>query len=102
QQRGCIILCLADLADLPSALTIRERLILLIRQILGPPATARPLPIDARLSDLGLSSLKMVSLMLAIEARFNVAIPASDITPSNFESIATVEALIVRLDCAQP
>jgi len=91
---------MADLADLPSALTIRERLILLIRQILGPPAAARPLPIDARLSDLGLSSLKMVNLMLAVEVQFNVAIPASDITPGNFESIATVEALIRRLGAA--
>jgi acyl carrier protein len=88
---------MADLADLSSALTMRERLILLIRQILGPPAAARPLPIDARLSDLGLSSLKMVNLMLAIEVQFHVAIPASDITPDNFESIATVEALICRL-----
>ena len=91
---------MADLADLPSALTIRERLILLIRQILGPPAAARPLPIDARLSDLGLSSLKMVNLMLALEVQFNVAIPASDITPDNFESIATVEALLRRLGAA--
>jgi len=91
---------MADLADLPSALTTRERLILLIRQILGPPAATRPLPIDARLSDLGLSSLKMVNLMLAIEVQFNVAIPASDISPENFESIATVEALIRRLGAA--
>jgi acyl carrier protein len=91
---------MADLADLPSALTPRERLILLIRQILGPPAAVRPLPIDARLSDLGLSSLKMVNLMLALEVQFNVAIPASDITPDNFESIGTVEALIRRLGAA--
>jgi acyl carrier protein len=93
---------MADLADLPSALTTREHLILLIRQLLGPPAAARPLPIDARLSDLGLSSLKMVNLMLAIEVQFNVAIPASAITPDNFESIASVETLIHRLGGAQP
>jgi len=93
---------MADLADLRTPLTTRERLIVLIRQILGAPAASRPLPIDARLSDLGLSSLKMVNLMLAIEVQFNVAIPASDITPDNFESIATVEALISRLGCAQP
>lgn len=93
---------MADLADLSSALTTRERLILLIRQILGPPAASRPLPIDARLSDLGLSSLKMVNLMLAIEVQFNVAIPASDITPDNFESISSVEALLRRLGGAQP
>lgn len=93
---------MAELADLPNALTTRERLIFLIRQILGPPAASRPLPIDARLSDLGLSSLKMVNLMLAIEVQFNVAIPASAITPDNFESIASVEALVHRIGGTQP
>ena len=92
---------MAELADRSDALTIRERLILLIRQILGPPAASRPLPIDARLSDLGLSSLKMVNLMLALEVQFNLAIPASDITPDNFESITSVEALVRRLGGAQ-
>jgi acyl carrier protein len=89
---------MADRADLhTTALTPREQLIALIRQILGPPAASRPLPIDARLTDLGLSSLKMVNLMLAIEVHFNVAIPASEITPDNFASIASVEALISKL-----
>jgi len=78
-------------------LTLRERLIALIRQILGPPAAARPLQIDARLADLGMSSLKMVNLMLAMEVQFEVAIPQGEITPENFESIASVEALIVKL-----
>jgi acyl carrier protein len=80
-------------------LTTRERLIGLIRRALGNPAASRPLPIDARMSHLGMSSLKMVNLMLAIEAEFDVAIPHSQITPENFESIASIEALIVKL-CA--
>jgi acyl carrier protein len=75
----------------------RERLIGLIRQILGPVAGARPMPIDARLSDLGMTSIKMVKLMLAIEVEFNLAIPQADITPENFESIASVEAMLTRL-----
>jgi len=92
---------MADRADVNGALTPRQRLIALIRQILGPPAAARPLPIDARLSDLGMSSLKMVNLMLALEVEFSIAIPASDITPDNFASIASVEALVVRLCSGQ-
>jgi acyl carrier protein len=89
---------MVDGADLRTTrVTARERLIVVVRQILGPPAALRPLPIDARLSDLGLSSLKMVSLMLAIEVQFNIAIPARDINPENFKSIATVEAMITRL-----
>jgi acyl carrier protein len=78
-------------------LTLREQLIALIRKILGPPAATRLLPIDARLSDLGMSSLKMVNLMLSLEVRFNLSIPQAEITPENFESIASVEALVVRL-----
>jgi acyl carrier protein len=75
----------------------RERLIGLIRQILGPAAGARPMPIDARLSDLGMTSIKMVKLMLAIEVEFNLAIPQADISPENFESIASVEAMLNKL-----
>ncbi len=79
-------------------LNARERLIGLVRQILGTPAASRPLPIDARLCDLGMSSLKMVNLMLAIEAEFDLVIPQSEITPEHFESIASVEVLLARLD----
>ena len=77
--------------------TTRERLIDLIRQILGPPAASRPLPIDARLSELGMSSIKMVNLMLAIEVEFDLTIPQAEITPDNFRSIASVELLVRRL-----
>ena len=78
-------------------LSTRERLIALVRQMLGQPQAARPLPIDARLSDLGLSSIKMVNLMLAIEMQFDLTIPQSEITPANFASIASVEELLRRL-----
>lgn len=76
----------------------RGRLIELIREILGPEAATRPLPIDARLGDLGMSSMKMVNLMLAVEAEFGVTIPPADITPENFQSIVSVEALLLRLN----
>jgi acyl carrier protein len=78
-------------------LTPRERLLGLIRQILDQRAASRPLPIDAKLSELGMSSIKMVNLMLAIEVEFNVSIPQAYITPGNFESIASIEALVRKL-----
>ena len=78
-------------------LTSSERLIALVRQILGQPAASRPLPIDARLSDIGMSSIKMVNLMLAVEAEFDLTIPQNDITPENFSSISAVESLVSRL-----
>ena len=77
--------------------TPRERLIAVVRQILGPGAARSPMPIDARFSELGLNSIKMVSLMLAIETEFELAIPQDDITPENFTSIATVDAMIERI-----
>ena len=78
-------------------LTARERLLTVIRQVLGQPAGSRPLPIDARLSDLGMSSIKMINFMLAVEVEFGIAIPQGDITPENFQSISSVETLVVRL-----
>ena len=77
--------------------TPRERIIALVRQILGNPAANRPLPIDARLSDLGMSSIKMVNLMLGVEGAFDITIPHSEITPENFQSIATIEALVLKI-----
>ena len=80
-----------------SAPTPRERLIRVVQQILGAGAAASPMPIDARFSELGLNSIKMVSLMLAIETEFELTIPQDDITPENFTSIATVEAMIEKI-----
>ena len=77
--------------------TARERLLTLVRQILGPAAAARPLPIDVRLADLGMSSMQMVNLMLAVESEFQLTIPPEAITPENFASISAVEALLARL-----
>jgi acyl carrier protein len=86
-----------DLAEKRIDHSIRERLLMLVRQILGAPAGNRPLPIDARLNDLGMSSIKMVNLMLAVETEFDLTIPQGDITPDNFRSVASVEALVARL-----
>jgi acyl carrier protein len=77
--------------------TTRERVIALVRQVLGPPAATRPLPIDARLSELGVSSIKMVNLMLALEVEFDLTIAQAEISPENFASIESVEALMSRL-----
>lgn len=74
-----------------------QRLIGLVAKVLERDGAGRPLPLDARLSELGISSMKMISLMLTIEVEFGIAIPQADITPDNFESIASIEALILRL-----
>jgi len=77
--------------------TPRERVIGLIERILERPPGASPLPITARLNELGMSSMKMISLMLAIEVEFDLTLPQAEITPENFESITSVDALVTRL-----
>ena len=79
------------------SLTPRERLLGLVRKILGTPAANRPLAVDARLSELGISSIKMVTLMLAIEAEFDLTIPPSEINPDTFATLASLEALVERI-----
>ncbi len=74
-----------------------DRLIALVKQVLGPSAAVPdPFPVHTQLSDLGISSLKMVNLMLAVELEFDIAIPQADITPENFHSCATIIALVER------
>ena len=80
----------------PQAQSLRSRLLALIREILNR-GTDHDVPADARLSELGMSSIKMVNLMLAIEGEFDLSIPQNDITPDNFRSVASVESMLARL-----
>ena len=80
----------------------RERIITLVERILERSPGSAPLSTTARLNELGMSSMKMISLMLAIEVEFDLAIPQADITPVNFDSIASVEATVTRLLASGP
>ncbi len=81
------------------ARSLRDRLIGLVEEIVGPSSVI-PFPVDQQLSELGVSSIKMVNLMLAVEVEFDIAIPQSEITPENFHSLASIEALVARLTTA--
>lgn len=74
-----------------------QRLVALVKQILEKNGIDGPVPVTEQLSALGLSSLDMVNLMIAVEIAFDLTIPAAEITPANFRSIATIEALLVKL-----
>jgi acyl carrier protein len=76
---------------------VNERLVAVVKVVLGSGSTVpAPFPMDAQLSDLGVSSLKMVNLMLAVELEFDIAIAQSDITPENFHSLSSIEALVAH------
>jgi acyl carrier protein len=75
-----------------------DRLITLVKQVIGPGGTfPDPFPVDTQLSELGVSSLKMVNLMLAVELEFDIAIPQADITPENFQSLTSIRALVEKM-----
>jgi acyl carrier protein len=76
---------------------VSDRLIALVKQVSGSAAVfPSPFPVQTQLSDLGVTSLKMVNLMLAVEVEFDIAIPQSDITPENFQSLGSIQALVQK------
>lgn len=81
---------------------IRNRLFALVTSILEQNSIAVEVTREARLVDIGLTSMDMVNLMLGIEAEFDFMIPQDLITPENFQSIATLECLVAsQLAAAQ-
>lgn len=76
---------------------VREKLISLVADILKRNGIERPVDAQADLINQGLTSVDMVHLMLAIEAAFDLTIPQAGLTPENFRSIATIEALLGKL-----
>jgi acyl carrier protein len=82
---------------------LSNRLISLVQELLGAGAPLpQPFPLEQQLSDLGISSLKMVNLMLSVETAFDIMIPQAEITPENFHSIATIRTLVERTLKAKP
>jgi acyl carrier protein len=79
----------------------RADLIHRIAEIVGQSIPAQSLSTpDAEnmdLYDVGLTSMAMVKLMLAIEVEFDLSIPDSDLHPDNFRSINAIEKLVIRL-----
>ncbi len=75
----------------------RDTLVDLVATILKRNGVERTVDAQADLVNQGLTSVDMVHLMLAIEAAFDVTIPQSGLTPENFRSIATIEALLAKL-----
>jgi acyl carrier protein len=77
-----------------------DRVVGIVHEILARRSVNRPIrPIllDDDLRELGLTSLDMVNLMLAVEAEFELKIPDADMTLRNFRSISAINALVASL-----
>jgi acyl carrier protein len=75
---------------------VQNRVLALVKSILKQNAITAEVNPESLLVDAGLTSMDMVNLMLGVEAEFNFTIPQSEITPENFQSIKTLELMIVN------
>lgn len=75
---------------------VESRILALVKAILGQNSIVTELQPGSRLVDVGLTSMDMVSLMLAVEAEFDMTIPQADITPENFQSPQTIERMVSK------
>jgi len=69
----------------------------LVNRMLSERFLRAPALPDEDLPSLGLSSLDMATLVLAVEAEFDLSIPDADITPVCFRSISSIAQLVSTL-----
>jgi acyl carrier protein len=75
----------------------KERVADIVLEILERRSVRQQILPDDDLQNVGLTSLDLVSLMLSVEAEFDLKIPDPDMTPRNFRSIAAIDALVTAL-----
>jgi len=75
---------------------VRTRIIALVKVILEQNAISAEVAPEALLVDVGLTSVDMVNLMLGVEAEFDFAIPQDEITLENFQSVETLQRMVLR------
>ena len=74
-----------------------ERVVTVVQRLVDERAINRPFSPDDTLTEVGLTSLDAVKLVLLVEDEFNIEIPLSELTVANFRSIATISRLVSRL-----
>ena len=75
---------------------VADSLLVLTRQF-APGLPARDALARSPAAESGLTSMAAVRLMLSIEAAFAIAIPDAELTPENFVTTDSIEALIRRM-----
>jgi acyl carrier protein len=74
-----------------------ERITAVVQRLLADRSITRTFGTQDDLREVGLTSLDMVNLVLAVESELAVGIPEAEITPANFRSVASIEALVSGL-----
>ncbi len=76
--------------------SVQNRVLSLVRSILEQNEVSADVHPESRLVDIGLNSMDMVALMLKVEAEFDFIIPQPQIKPENFQSVKTLELMILN------
>src|SRR5215470_10580409 len=78
-------------------ITVSDWLVEVVREKLAKRGFDRAFSTDDDLSEIGLSSLDMVNLMLRVEVEYDVQIPEAEMTAENFRSVAKISRLVTSL-----
>ncbi|MBR0795995.1 acyl carrier protein [Bradyrhizobium jicamae] len=76
--------------------SIQDRVLSVVRSVLKQNAIIADVHPESRLVDIGLDSMDMVALMLKVEAEFDLTLPQPEITPENFQSVKTLQVMILN------
>jgi acyl carrier protein len=75
----------------------REAIRALVKGILAAQGQNEPFSDDDTLAEIGIGSVDMVALLLAVESSFDLEVPQHEITIDVFRSISTLDAMVRRL-----
>jgi acyl carrier protein len=82
--------------DIPNR-TPQQRIGAIVRTYVKGVAADREIAPDENLVELGLTSMDMVNLLLAVEAEFDLTVPGTNLNPAHFRSIIGIERLVMEL-----
>ena len=78
-------------------LTTQQRIESIVRTFVKITPRDRLISPEENLADLGLTSMDMVNLLLAVEAEFDVTVPGANLNPAHFRSIQSINKLVCEL-----
>jgi acyl carrier protein len=87
----------STVARYPHEIPVTDWLVGVVREKLAKRGSSRSFSVDDDLSEIGLSSLDMVNLMLRVEVEYDLQIPEAEMTAENFRSVAKISRLVTAL-----
>jgi acyl carrier protein len=88
-------------SDLPPS-SSESKIAKVVHKLLLDHSIDRTFYVQDDLRQVGLTSLDMASLVLSVEAEFDLMIPEREITPANFRSVSAITRLVTALLRAKP